>query len=119
MGGTVCNPHSTTSGLNTIWGLWLKVRRLEAIMQDLVGHTKGASRECGLCSLGKRNYEGQSQLHSRKMVLSTEDELEEERLTARNLLGGCCKVQDINYYFNLRNVDMPNPCLWTFPDHRL
>lgn len=119
MGGTVCNPHSTTSGLNTIWRLWLKVRRLEAIMQDLVGHTKGASRECGLCSLGKRNYEGQSQLHSRKMVLSTEDELEEERLTARNLLGGCCKVHDINYYFNLRNVDMPNPCLWTFPDHRL
>ena len=44
-------------------------------MQDLVGHTKGASRECGLCSLGKRNYEGQSQLHSRKIVLSTENEL--------------------------------------------
>lgn len=41
-------PHSTIPGLNPIWGLWLEVGRLKTIGQGLVGHAKGASRECGL-----------------------------------------------------------------------
>lgn len=116
--GAVCYPHSTSPGLHSTWELWLEVRDLETITLGLSGHANRASRDCGLCSLGKGNCKGQAQMHSRKILLTTEWEMNWRRQDWRQegLLGVVVKS---NYYFNSRSVKVSDPLPWLFPDHRL
>lgn len=78
-GRLTCDAEATILDLNVIGGheastgLCLEAAGRGSLRQGLAGrHVKEASRECGLSPLGKGNPGGNAQLHSRKILLSTE-----------------------------------------------